>query len=172
MSFRLAEADPGTDTYPYDSGCYYRGESYGIYHVDDFRLGYVQGVLDRIRRHGARNVLLFSSPAIAVVFETLVRGVPEFSAALDEVNLYLESVRETTLGGNFNAADCRFVEDYARAIRERVAGGMRFDLILIPDAFGSPWGTDMTGASYTEITREFGVPVELVDWCLLYGREV
>jgi hypothetical protein len=68
--------------------------------------------------------------------------------------------------------DSRFVDDYARIIGARLDQGLPLDLILVPDAFGSPWGMDMGGRSCAEIEQETGIPVERIDWLLVYGREV
>ena len=39
------------------------------------------------------------------------------------------------------------------------------------NAFGSAWGTDLSGESYSRLEMEFGIPVELIDWHFVYGRE-
>jgi hypothetical protein len=172
LAFRLEEAPAGVDTYPYSSDYFYRGENYGVFHVEDFHLKYVQQMFDVIRRFEAREVLLFTSSIVAPIFETLVNHIPEFAAQLRDVNLYVETVKDNTLGGNYDLMDSRFVEDYARVIRRRLAQGVKPDLVLLPDAFGSPWGVDVVGGSCTRISMEFGIPAERLDWYLIYGREV
>ncbi len=172
FEFRLEDPPDALDTYPYNSRYFYRGENYGIFHVEDFRLHHIQKLLDLIERHGAHTVLMFSSEVVAPIFETLVNTIPDFAQRLEAITLYVETVKEATPGGNYGVMDARFVEDYAKVIRRRVRQGVRPDLIVIPDAFGSPWGVDMGGTSYTALSREFGVPVELIDWLMVYGREV
>jgi hypothetical protein len=172
MSFRLEEASDSSDTYPYNSDYFYRGENFGIFHVEDFRLHHIQKLLDLIKRYEARNILLFSSSIVAPIFETLVSSIPEFSEQLRNVKLYIETVDENTFGGNYDVMDSRVVEDYAAVARKLLGKGVEIDLILIPDAFGSPWGTDVFGASYIDIAMELGIPVERIDWLLVYGREV
>jgi hypothetical protein len=108
----------------------------------------------------------------APIFDQLVNHIPEFSEQLKDVNIFVDVVAENTLGGNYDVMDSRFVEDYAQVIRKRIQQGVTIDLILIPDAFGSSWGVDMTGASYTQISMELGIPVERIRWFLIYGREV
>jgi len=170
--FRLEDPPAGNDTYPYNARYFYRGENYGIFHVEDFRLHHIQQLLDVVERHAARTVLLFTSSVVAPIFETLINTIPDFAERLQGIDLYIETVKEATPGGNYNVMDSRFVEDYARVVRKRIRQGIRPDLILIPDAFGSPWGVDMSGRTFTELSREFGVPVELIDWLMVYGREV
>ncbi len=164
--------EPDLDTYPYNSHCFYRGENYGIFHVEDFRLRYIHDMFEVIDRYQAENVMLFSSAVVAPVFETLVNTIPEFAERLARVTIYVETVEENTAGGNYDVMDSRFVKDYAAVIRRRLAQGIPIDLILIPDAFGSPWGMDMTGASYADIALEFGVPLERIEWLMVFGREV
>lgn len=172
LNFRLEDLPKSADTYPYNSDYFYRGENFGIFHVEDFRLKDVQEMFDTIDRHGATNVLLFSSAIVAPIFETIVNAVPEFAARLERVNLYIETIKDNSLGGNYDVMDSRFVRDYARVIRKRLSQGVKLDLVLIPDAFGSPWGMDFEGTSHTELAMEFGIPVELISWLLVYGREV
>jgi hypothetical protein len=170
-----ARLDPSAlsgDTYPYNNDYFYRGENYGIFHVEDFRLRHIDAMFQVIERHAAKNVVLFTSKVVAPIFETLVNGIPEFARRLEHVNLFIETIDENTAGGNYDLMDSRFVEDYARVIRDRVRRGLKPDLILLPDAFGSPWGLDMGGRSYTQLSTEFKVPVELIEWLMVYGREV
>jgi hypothetical protein len=168
----LQHEPPGVDTYPYNRDYFYRGENYGIFHVEDFRLHHIQQVIDVIEKYDARRVLLFSSSIVAPIFATLVSQVPEFAEQLADVEVRLATVEENTFGGNYDVMDSRVVADYAAVVRRLVAAGERFDLVLIPDAFGSPWGYDVFGASCSDIALEFGIPVERVDWLLVYGREV
>ena len=172
LSFTLFEPILGADTYPYNSDYFYRGENYGIFHVEDFRLVHIQMLLDLIEKHRAKNTLLFTSEIVAPIFEVIVNGIPEFKERLERFNIYIETVGENTAGGNYNLMDSRFVDDYAKVVRKRRSQGMEVDLIVIPDAFGSSWGVDMLGRSYTSLEREFGVPVRLIDWLMVYGREV
>jgi hypothetical protein len=168
----LREEEGPTDTYPYNAAYFYRGENYGIFHVEDFRLRYIQQVIDLIRQYGAREVLLFSSAAVAPLFTTLAELVPEFRAALADVTLRVAVVEDNAFGGNYDVMDSRVVADYASVIRQRLRDGEPIDLVLIPDAFGSGWGTDVFGASDVDLMDEFGIPVERIEWHLVYGREV
>jgi pyruvate-formate lyase-activating enzyme len=157
--------------YPYDPNLRFRGQAYGVFHIVDFRLGYLLEVFDRIERYGAKKALLFSSPLVAPVFDMLTEKIPEFADVREAMTLYVETLTETVLGGNSHLLDGRFVEDFARAIRERLETDPDVDLILIPNAFGSAWGTDLSGESYSRLEMEFGIPVELIDWHFVYGRE-
>lgn len=172
LAFHLEDLPGVADTYPYDPGHCYQGETLGVLHLQDFRLTYTRELFEIIAAHGASDVLLFSSPIVAPVFEAIVNNIPEYAEQLAHITIHLETVRENTLGGNFDLMDSRFVADYARVIRERLAQGTRIDLILIPDAFGGPWGTDLTGASISQLEIEFGIPVELIHWYLVYGPDV
>jgi len=109
---------------------------------------------------------------VAPIFATIVTEVPEFAEQLADIDVRLATVQHNSFGGNYDVMDSRVVEDYAAVVRERLARGEDYDLILVPDAFGSPWGHDVFGASYVEMAMEFGIPVERIDWLLVYGREV
>jgi hypothetical protein len=172
MDVRLEQPPAGADTYPYSADYFYRGENYGIFHVEDFRLNHVQKAIDLIHKHRAKTAILFTSAVVAPIFETLVQNVPEFAAGLEDVELHLETIEQNSFGGNYDVMDSRVVADYRRTIRARIEQGVRPDLVLIPDAFGSPWGIDVFGDSVQNLAMEFGVPVERIEWLLVYGREV
>jgi wyosine [tRNA(Phe)-imidazoG37] synthetase (radical SAM superfamily) len=172
ITTRLTELDDDTDTYPYNSEVFYRGENYGIFHVEDFRLKYVQQVIEAIHRHEARTVLLFSSIVVAPIARVIIDSLPEYKAQLEGIDLRFETIDENTFGGNYDLLDGRMVADFARVIRRRIAETVRPDLILIPDAFGGPWGLDFHGRSVEELAMEFDIPVERIEWLLVYGREV
>lgn len=164
--------DPAVTAYPYSSDGFFRGENYGILHIEDFRLNHIQKAIDTIDRHGARNVLLFSSAIMAPVFQTIVAAVPEFRDRLEPVNLYVATIDDNSFGGNYHLMDSRIVADYERVVRRHVESGLPVDLVLVPNAFGSEWGTDVYGRSLSELTMRFGVPVEQIDWLMVYGRDV
>jgi len=172
LQFLLEDLPNTVDTYPYNSDYFYRGENYGIFHVEDFHLKDIKEMFDIIEQYEAENVLLFSSSIVAPIFETIVNIIPDFSTCLERINLYIETVKNNSLGGNYDVMDSRFVEDYAGVIRKRLKQGAKIDLILIPDAFGSPWGMDLEGNSHAQLEMEFGIPVKLISWFLVYGREV
>jgi hypothetical protein len=172
MEVRLEQPEAGSDTYPYCADYFYRGENYGIFHVEDFRLSHLQKVVNRIRARRAHTVLLFTSSIVAPIVETLVERVPEFASALADATVHLAVVDHNSFGGNYDVMDSRVVADFRRGIREKLDQGVRPDLILIPDAFGSPWGIDVFGDSVQNLEMEFGIPTERVDWLLVYGREV
>ncbi len=168
----LCDSEDFEETYPYDPCHVYKGESYGIFHVDDFRLAYVRDILDRIEEYNAQSVLLFTSPLVAPVLQTLIDRIPEFSKRFETVTLYIDSVSHNSFEGNFDLVDSRLVDDYLTTIQMRLDLGLRIDLILLPNAFGTPWGVDLSGASCSEIEILTGVPVEVIDWHILYGRDV
>jgi hypothetical protein len=172
IPYALEEAPGEIETYPYSANSFYRGENYGIFHVEDFRLHYIQNLIEIARSYDARRVMLFTSSLVAPIFESLVVNIPEFSAALADINVYVETIEENSFGGNYEVMDSRVYADYAKVIRERLAAGVRPQLILIPDAFGGSWGMDVYGASESDLSLEFGIPVERVEWLLVYGREV
>lgn len=169
LQFRLSPQAEAT--YPYDPALPYRGRAYGIFHVADFRLGYLVEVFDRIRSYGARKVLLFSSPLVAPIFNMLTEKIPELADVRKDVVIHVDTVPDSLVGGNFEVMDGRFVEDIVRAVRRRLKTDPDVDLILIPKAFGSAWGIDLYGESYSRLVLEFGIPVELVNWHIVYGRE-
>lgn len=172
IDLRLVQPCPADDTYPYCADHFYRGENYGIFHVEDFRLNHLQKAIDRISQRGARTVLLFTSLVVAPIVETIVANVPEFASALADVDVHLAVVDHHSFGGNYGVMDSRVVDDFRSTIRRKLELGLRPDLILIPNAFGSQWGIDVFGDSVQHLEIEFGIPIERIDWLLVYGREV
>jgi Radical SAM superfamily/PDZ domain len=168
----LSELDNDSETYPYNPNVFYRGENYGVFHVEDFRLKYIQQVIEAIRKYDARVVFLFTSTVVSPIVQTIIEAVPEFKSALADIDLQLVTVEENSFGGNYDVMDNRLVADFAKVIRKRINQGIRPDLILIPDAFGGPWGLDFHGQSVEELAMEFMTRVERIDWLLVYGREV
>ena len=164
--------DPAVTSYPYDRKGFFRGENYGVLHIEDFRLNHVDKALAVIERHKARHVLLFSSTLMAPIFEELLTHIPEFAQRLEGVDIYIAHVHENDFGGTYHVMDSRVVRDYERVVAGHVAAGRALDLVLIPNAFGSEWGIDVYGRSLAELTMRFGVPVEQIDWLMVYGRDV
>jgi hypothetical protein len=172
IALRLEEAPAGSDTYPYSSAHFYRGENYGIFHVEDFRLSYIQKIIDIVQRRHAKVVLLFTSTIVAPIFETIAESIPQFQRQLADIEVHVATVEDNTFGGNYDVMDSRVVDDYRRVVRRHIHDGLKPDLILIPDAFGSSWGIDVFGDSVEDIAMEVGVPVERIEWLMVYGREV
>jgi hypothetical protein len=133
LSLTLDAAYDGADYYPYDPRYFYRGESFGIFHVEDFRVEYACRVLDMIEQYDAANTLLFSSPVVADIFDTLLADVPWLAQRLGTRVIYIDSIRAPLPGGNFAELDSRFVDDYLTAARRHIAAGRQPDLILVPD---------------------------------------
>ncbi|MCK7499430.1 MAG: hypothetical protein MZW92_60255 [Comamonadaceae bacterium] len=115
--------------------------------------------------------MLFSSRIVAPTFELLAAEIPEFAVALERVEVILETVDDNAFGGNYDPMDSRVIPDYAKVIRKRLHQGVRPDLILIPDAFGGAWGFDVFGNSEADLSLEFGIPVERIEWQMVYGRD-
>jgi len=168
----LREEENTPDAYPYSANVFYRGENYGIFHVEDFRLKYIQHIIDLVRQYDARTVFLFCSVIVAPIVKIIIDAVPEFRSALGDIQLMIETIEENDFGGNYDVMDGRMVSDFARVIQRRIGEGIRPDLILIPDAFGGPWGMDLHGESVERLAMEFKTPVERIEWLLVYGREV
>lgn len=168
----VLDDDPARTTYPYTSQGFFRGENYGILHIEDFRLTHIDQMLGTIERYGARHVLLFSSKLMADIFVELVDAIPEFAGRLDTVDLHLATIDENSFGGNYGVMDSRVVDDYEAVVARHIEAGRPLDLVLVPKAFGSEWGFDVFGRSLAEITMRFGVAVEQVDWLMVYGRDV
>lgn len=162
----------GTTGYPFSSNGFFRGENYGVLHIEDFRLNHIEKMITQIERQNARDVLLFSSDLMGGIFVDLIDGIPEFKRRLDGINLHLATNVTNGFGGNYHVMDSRIVEDYERVVARHLGAGKPLDLVLIPNAFGSEWGLDVYGRSLSEITMRYGVPVEQIDWLMVYGRDV
>lgn len=164
--------DPQVTGYPYSSNGFFRGENYGVLHIEDFRLNHIDKMLTEIEKASAREVLLFSSELMGQIFIDLVDGIPEFADRLAQVNLHLATNIANGFGGNYHVMDSRLVDDYERVVEQHLLTGKPLDLILVPNAFGSEWGLDVYGRSLAEITMRFGVPLKQIEWLMVYGRDV
>lgn len=158
--------------YPYDPGLRHPGERFGLLFLPDFDFGYIENMLRLIIKHGARKVLLFSSPLTAGTVERLIDEVDAYREFFSVRDLWIYTLEDTWMEGNTRMLDSRFVDDYEKALMKVCMGlNDRPDLILIPDAFGSAWGIDFRGRSVFEIEARTGVPVELIPWHYIYGKE-
>jgi len=168
---RTLSADGGS--YPWDFGVFSPWERWGILLLPDLRLADIENIMHLTERHGAARPLLFSSPVVAPIARTLIKGIPHYRSFFKNRPLSIRTLGRTLVGGNMRLLDGRFVEDFLDYIErwERQKGSLP-DLIMIPKAFGNPWGVDLLGRSCTEIERRFGIPVELIDWPILYGKDV
>jgi hypothetical protein len=162
-----------TGRYPYSPDIYAPGERYGLLFLDDFRIQYVDQICCLMSAHDSRCALLFTSPVVAPIVRMVLENLPPFQIFFKDRRLIVEVLQETVVGGNFHLLDGRLVEDFFNHIEQVRARSDEFpDLFLIPGAFGNPWGIDYFQVSYKEIERRYGVPAELIDWPILYGRDV
>lgn len=167
---RTVELALEAGSYPYSPDAFAPGEHYGVMFLEDFRIKYVDQVCQVMSRHDSRRAMLFTSPVVAPIVRVIVEVLPPFTAFFRDRTLIVEVLEETVMGGNFHLMDGRLVVDFVAQIeRAHARLGYLPDLILIPNAFGNPWGMDYFQVSYKEIERRFGVPVELIDWPILYG---
>jgi hypothetical protein len=158
--------------YPYDPHLHHPGERFGILVLPDFNLKYINNILRLTRKHKAQKVLLFCSPLTVETVENLIGQIEVYNEFFKERNLWIYILEDTWLKGNTHVTESRFVGDYETAflkicdkIKERP------DLILIPDMFGSSWGIDFHRRSIFELQYRIGVPIELIPWHFIYGRE-
>lgn len=162
----------GGPAYPYDPDLGHPGERLGMVFLPDFDLSYLDNILQLIQKHGARKVLLFCSPLTAGTVEHLIEQIPVYHNFFQEKDLWIFTLEQTLMEGNTHFLDSRFVADYENALL-KICGEVndRPDLLLIPDSFGSAWGIDFQGRSVFEIENRTGIPVELIPWHYIYGRE-
>lgn len=158
--------------YPYDPDMGYPGERFGMLFLPDFDLNYLDNIIQLIQKHDARKILLFCSPLTAGTLERLIEHISIYNNFFLEKDLWIYTLEHTSMGGNTHLLDSRFVADYENAISKFCSVIKdRPDLILIPDGFGSSWGIDFLGRSVFEIESRTGIPVELIAWHYIYGRE-
>lgn len=164
---------PHSAVYPYTPEILSPNERYGIIFLDDFRLQYIEDICHLIKEHNSHFPMLFTSKAVEPIVRAVIAGVPIYEKFFSERRLSIETIRETALGGNFSIMDGRIVADFIKHIKDvRSRSGKLPDLVLIPNAFGNPWGIDYFQESFKQIERLIDAPVELIDWPILYGREI
>jgi hypothetical protein len=159
-------------TYPYNPNLRYPGEKFGMLLLPDFDVNFIDNILNHAIRHNATKILLFASPLTAGTVEGFISKVSPYKEFFEERDLWIYSLEDTWMEGNTAMLDSRFVDDYEKAVY-KICRQLKSkpDLILIPDCFGSSWGIDFTGRSAFEIERTTDVPVELIPWHYIYGRE-
>lgn len=159
-------------SYPFSPDLGHPGERFGMLFLPDFDLNYLDNILRVIKKHDAQKVLLFCSPLTAGTLENVIDQIPVYRDFFQERFLWIDTLDHTWMEGNTHLLDSRFVVDYENALLEFCDGvNERPDLILIPDSFGSSWGIDFQGRSVFEIETRTGIPVELIPWHYIYGRE-
>lgn len=159
--------------FPYSHNASLPGENYGIYFVEDFHISYINKIIEVIDSYKVKEVLLFSSPIIKPIFESITDTIPEYKSYFQEKKLRIELLENSILGGNCLLIDGRLIDDFIAQIKKFKSNESYIpELILIPAAFGSCWGFDLLGKSYKEIERVFGIPVEIVPWSIIYGKDV
>ncbi len=162
-----------TGRYPYSPDIFAPGERYGMLFLNDFRIHYVEQICRLMLAHESRHAMLFTSPVVAPIVRMVLENLPPFQNFFQDRTLVIEVLQSTIVGGNFHLMDGRLVVDFVNQVEQvRTRLGELPDLIFIPVAFGNPWGIDYFQVSYKEIERRFGVPVELIDWPILYGKDV
>ena len=162
----------GEQSYPFDPDLGYPGERLGMLFLPDFDLNYLDNVLHLIKKHNARKVLLFCSSLTAGTVEHFINQIPVYHDFFQERFLWIYTLEQTWMEGNTHLLDSRLVADYENALLKFCDGVKdRPDLLLIPDSFGSSWGIDFLGRSVFEIENRTGIPVELIPWHYIYGRE-
>lgn len=172
ITFRLSSSSDEGLAYPYNKDLNHPGEQFGILLLPDFDIGFLDNVCRLAEKHNSKQILLFASPLTAGTVETLIENLPPYKDFFDTRDLLIYSLSNTCMGGNTAMLDSRFVEDYEQAIH-KVCQGLQDtpDLILIPDCFGSPWGIDFHGRSVFGIESNVNIPIELIPWHYIYGRE-
>ncbi len=163
----------GDGCYPYHPKIHSPGERYGVLLLEDLNISHLERVRELMQAHNSRRAMLFVPPILAPLVQILAENLPDWQAFLADRTLVVETLESTLVGGNFTLMDGRLIEDFIAQIeRSHNRAGMLPDLILIPNAFGNPWGIDHLQRSYKEIERRYGIPVELIEWPILYGRDV
>jgi hypothetical protein len=172
ITFRLDSSMNAGPTYPYNINLRHPGERFGILLLPDFDLGFLDNILRLTTKHSAKKILLFSSPLTAGTVEKLIGNLGPYKKYFEERDLWIYTIENSWMEGNTALLDSRFVEDYEKALLKLCTSlKVKPDLILIPDCFGSPWGTDFNGRSIFEIESKTNVPIELIPWHYIYGKE-
>jgi len=125
-------------------------------------VGWLDRLADAIESRGAREVLVLSSRLVAPFLGEAVREHPR----LGGLRLHIRIPENRYLGGNIFMGDLLVVEDFIRSVKTFIREkGVAPEMVVIPSSpfHLSGWGRDLTGRPYTEIERETGVPVALVE---------
>jgi hypothetical protein len=137
-----------------------------IFSGSGFRPSVLEDLKSLIKAHGARRVLLLSSPLVKPVFQQLLRA----STLFGDTRIEVEVPRNLYFGGNIFMGDLLVVRDFVEAIRDYLKGNPPPDLIVIPSSPFSlgQWRRDLEGRVYTDIERAVGLSVALLDCETIY----
>ncbi|HSR11039.1 MAG TPA: radical SAM protein, partial [Thermodesulfobacteriota bacterium] len=126
-----------------------------------FRPSLVEDLSAAIRNRGAKRVLLFSSRLVRPVLKQLLSE----SALFGGVDIEVEVPGNRYFGGNIFMGDLLVVGDFIEALRDYLKKNVSPDLVVIPSSPFSlgAWGRDLEGRVFTDIEREVGIPVALLE---------
>ena len=172
LEIEISEEHRRGARYPYTHGLHYPLEKLGMIVLPDVLLSHVATLVDEIETHDASFAVVFASPLCHPTIQQLLREFPPFVNALRHREVRVIHVDSPWMGGNTDFMESRFVTDYEQALhRLRLTLTREPDLVLVPDGFGSEWGTDLLGRSIEELSHRTGIRVVRIPWPLVYGRE-
>lgn len=109
-----------------------------------------------IQKHQAKKILFLTS----VLAENIVRSALSWLADLS-LECQVVKVENKYLGGSLISAGLLMVEDYIQALTNHLLV-FKPDVIILSGRSFDPWGRDLLGRSYLELSDQFSLPIELV----------
>ena len=161
FSFYLEE--PGTESYPYKVKGMPPASDFGIFFIDDFRLSYIQDLINIIEDYEAHNVVLLSSDLMEPIVMKVIDMVEDFRDYFSKKNLAIHVPPHHFWGGNILLGDLYTVKDYVTYLNTLLHDqDSPPDLVVIPTSYTSKWGYDLSNESFSDIERQFTIPIEFL----------
>ena len=147
-------------SYPYGQIARFNDFMYGLVITDTLSYSSLKAARELMARHGARRVLLLTSPLI----EPILAHMLSKTGAFQGYDVAIRRARNHYFGGTINLGDLLVVTDFVEAVRGFLEEEGRPDLVLIPASpfASSPWGRDLTGRPWTDVERLTGIAVDLI----------
>jgi wyosine [tRNA(Phe)-imidazoG37] synthetase (radical SAM superfamily) len=158
------EETPADECYPYKlKGIPLVGPHFGIFFIDDFKLTYIQELINLIENHNAHHVVLLSSKIMRPVVIKAIRMVEDFRSYFSTRSLTIHVPPHLFWGGNILLGDLYTVRDYGAYITALLRTHDSIpDLLVIPVSSISKWSYDLLDQSFTEIEQQFSIPIEFI----------
>lgn len=135
------------------------GERAGVVMDYDMDPGLIRGMNRAARRRGVSSVLVLTSelayPVVSAGLRRFWKGKVDVEAAVVKNNFF---------GGSIKAAGLLTVDDFGAALEKyfRERAGKRTQLVILPGRAFDLRGRDLTGKSYLELKKRFGVHFEIL----------
>lgn len=138
-----------------------RRSFWGIFLNQTFKVTFLEKLKQLIEKHGARDVLVFTSAIMKPAIEELITSIDYYDQFFSRCNLSLEVCPHYFWGGNIMINDIHMVSDFKRYLLEMKAD-QTTDLVVIPSTTFDEWGFDLWEDSIVDL-EQLGISLEIIE---------